>query len=252
MVNGFARNGCVRRDAEVFTSARKLWYTSLLRYLVVSHHTATHHDHHDHILHPLIIMATPRAATAVNILTPTHAAGLQSLLSKLYSKPVELHLTKLRRPHLSAEILSSVVVQKLKDRKSTPRRVIRDAAWKAQLPTARSVTALTQAKLARPVSVSSRAIERGSAFGPLRPQTAKVLKQLCLSQVSSVRVEAAGRLSKRITANRSQRKVAGRGATTKLPAYMVRGFRKRHVDVMVRAGKRRIGSYGVRVDLGHS
>ena len=73
-----------------------------------------------------------------------------------------------------------------------------------------------------------------------------------MSQVSSVRVEAAGRLSKRITANRSQRKVARRGANAKSAGFMVRGFRKAHMAVSMKAGKRRIGSYGIRVDLGHS
>lgn len=190
--------------------------------------------------------------TAVNLLDPAHQAGLQSLLSKVYSKPVELNIVKLRRPHLDADVLSAVVTQKLRDRKSSPRRVIRDAAWKAQLPTDRSVVELQQAKKLPGTMVTSRALERSSAFGPLRTQTSKILEQLRLSQVSSVRVEAAGRLSKRMTANRSQRKVARRGANAKNAGYMLRGFRKGHLSVSLKAGKRRIGSYGVRVDLGHS
>lgn len=189
---------------------------------------------------------------AVNLFDSTHQAGLRSLLSKVYSKPVELNIIKLRRPHLDSDILSSVVTQKLRDRKVAPRRVIRDAAWKAQLPTDRSVVELQQAKKQPGTMVSSRALEKSSAFGPLRTQTAQILRQLKLSQVSSVRVEAAGRLSKRITANRSQRKVARRGANAKNAGYMLRGFRKAHVMVSQKAGKRRIGSYGIRVDLGHS
>ncbi|KAF2765320.1 hypothetical protein EJ03DRAFT_354977 [Teratosphaeria nubilosa] len=196
---------------------------------------------------------TPRsAASRVNLLDPAHSAGLQSLLSRIYSKPVELNLIKLRRPHLDADILSSVVTQKLRDRKSTPRRVIRDAAWKARLPTNRSVTLLQQARIRRGAVVASRQLERSSAFGPLRTETARILQSIMLSHVSSVRVEAAGRLSKRITANRSQRKVARRGANAKGAGYMTLNYRKRHVRVCQKAGKRRIGSYGIRVDLGHS
>jgi len=70
--------------------------------------------------------------------------------------------------------------------------------------------------------------------------------------VSSVRVQAAGRLSARMTANRAQKKIARRGANGKGAGYMTRGFRKGHVGVSFKAGKRRIGAYGVRVDLGHS
>jgi len=198
-------------------------------------------------------MSAPAARrSAVDLLDSAHSAGLQSLLSRLYGKPVELQLTKLHRPHLDADILASVVTQKLRDRKTAPRRVIRDAAWKVQLPTDRSVVELQQAKKQPGTAVTSRAVERASAFGPLRTQTSNILRSLKLSQVSSVRVEAAGRLSKRITANRSQRKVARRGANAKGAGYMVRGFRKGHVKVAMRAGKRRIGSYGIRVDLGHS
>ncbi|KAH9837506.1 hypothetical protein Tdes44962_MAKER08317 [Teratosphaeria destructans] len=195
----------------------------------------------------------PRAAAStVNLLNPKHSAGLQSLLSRIYSKPVELNFIRLRRPHLDADILSSVVTQKLRDRRSTPRRVIRDAAWKAQLPTERSVTQLQQARIRPGAVVASRQLERSSAFGPLRTDTARILQSILLSHVSSVRVEAAGRLSKRITANRSQRKVARRGANAKGAGKIVLGYRKKHVRIFQKAGKRRIGSYGIRVDLGHS
>ena len=200
-------------------------------------------------------MANAPARTArstLNLLDPSHSAGLQSLLSKVYAKPVELNLIKLRRPHLDSDLLASVVTQQLRDRKAAPRRIIRDAAWKAQLPTDRSIVELQQARKAPATSIPSRIVERSSAFGPLRTKTEQILKSLMLSQVSSVRVEAAGRLSKRITANRSQRKVARRGANAKGTGYMIRGFKKGHVTVSMRAGTRRIGAYGIRVDLGHS
>ncbi|KAK5108834.1 hypothetical protein LTR62_007808 [Meristemomyces frigidus] len=190
--------------------------------------------------------------STVNLLDPTHQAGLQSLLTKLYNKPVELNLIKLRRPHLDADILSSYVTQRLLDRALGPRRVIRDAAWKSGLPTPRVVTELQQAKRVPGRMISSDALEKNSSFGPMRTQTSEILRGLKMSQVSSVKVEAAGRLSKRMTANRAQKKVARRGANGKGPGYMVRGFRKAHVSVSQRAGKRRIGSYGVRVDVGHS
>lgn len=197
-------------------------------------------------------IARSSARASINLFDPAHQAGLQSLLAKTYGKPVELNIIKLRRPHLDSDILAGVVTQKLRDRRLPPRRVIRDAAWKAQLPSEREVMELQQAKKQSGVAISSKALERSSAFGPLRQSTSNILRQLKLSQVSSVRVEAAGRLSKRITANRAQRKVARRGANGKAPGYMMRGFRKSHVSVTLRAGKRRIGAYGVRIDLGHS
>jgi len=201
---------------------------------------------------PPTMSASAAKKGAINLIDPAQTAGLQSLLSRLYGKPVQLELTKLRRAHLDADILAAAVTQRLRDRKNQPRRVIRDAAWKAQLPSDRAVVELQQAKKQPGVAVTSRAVERASAFGPLRTPTSNILRSLKLSQVSSVAVGAAGRLTKRITANRSQRKVARRGANAKGAGYMVRGFRKSHVKVALRHGKRRIGSYGIRVKVGHT
>ncbi|KAK3671115.1 hypothetical protein LTR78_009076 [Recurvomyces mirabilis] len=189
---------------------------------------------------------------AVDLLDPSHQAGLQSLLTKVYNKPVELEIVKLRRPHLDADILSSYVTQRLLDRALGPRRVIRDAAWKSNLPTPRVVTELQQAKRQPGRMISSDTLTSSSSFGPLREQTSAILRSIRLSQVSSVKVEAAGRLSKRMTANRAQKKIARRGANGKGPGYMMRGFKKAHATSSLKAGKRRIGSYGVRVDVGHS
>ncbi|KAK3660797.1 hypothetical protein LTR56_000555 [Elasticomyces elasticus] len=122
------------------------------------------------------------SSPSISLLDTQTQSGLQSLLSKLYRKPVTLQITKLRRPHLDPSILSAYVAQRLLDRTLGPRRVIRDAAWKAQLPTDRSVVELQQAKLQRGTTVSPLALERSSAFGPLRNSTGLILQRLKLSQ----------------------------------------------------------------------
>ena len=197
-------------------------------------------------------MATTAASRRISppFFDPTHQRGLTSLLSQTYGKPVQLNLTKLTRPHQDADILAQVVVQKLRDRKNAPRRIIRDAAWKANLPTQTSLVQQKQElqlrrNAAKPLTLA------GLTHGG-RGQISEVIKDLALPQVSSVAVEAAGRLSKRITANRAQGKVARRGATNKGETHMVRGAVKASTTQGMRAGKRRIGSYGVRVSLGHT
>ena len=85
-----------------------------------------------------------------------------------------------------------------------------------------------------------------------RAAVGDVVKDLALSQVTSVEVGAAGRLSARITANRAQGKIARAGATNKRHTHLVRGRYKASETRGMRAGKRRIGSYGIRVKLGHS
>lgn len=186
------------------------------------------------------------------LLDPSHQRGLTSLLSQTYGKPVSLNLVKLHQPHHDPDILAQFVTQKLRDRKNAPRRIIRDAAWKADLPTALALTKKQQEKHTRDIEQLAKPLTlEGLKFGEVE-KVGEVLKGLDLSQVSSVRVEAGGRLSKRITANRAQGKVAIRGATKKGPTHILRGAIKANAAQALRAGKRRIGSYGVRVDLGYS
>lgn len=188
---------------------------------------------------------------AADLFSPTTQKPLQSLLSQVYGKPVELNLVELRRPQLNSDILASLVTQKLKDRRNTPRRVIRDVVWKAQLPTTQSqvpsqadhAIAATKA-LAKDPSTSSMA----RAKAPI----GHIMHSLRLKQVSSIAVGANGRLGKRMTANRADKKTARKGLTSKGPGFIVRGVRKNHTDYSFRAGKRRVGAFGIKVSVGHS
>lgn len=188
---------------------------------------------------------------AADLFSPQIQRPLQSLLSQTYGKPVELNLTKLKRPQLDSEVLASVVTQKLRDRRNTPRKVIRDMVSRTQLPMSQSQVH----SLADHAAAATRALARDpstSSGGRRRAPIANVLAQLRLKQISSVRVSAAGRLGKRMTANRAQEKVARKGLTSKGPGYMVRGFKKNHTDFTFEAGKRRVGAYGIKVHVGHS
>lgn len=192
----------------------------------------------------------PRPVSKDSLLNPVQQEGLQSLIAQMYSKPVELRMIQLRKPHLDADILAAYVAQRLSDRRNTPRRVIRDATWKAPLPTAQTIVDLAQKKLQQlPQKLTFADFKIGNAA---QTSATGIVDTLGLSQVSSVQVEAAGRLTKRLTANRSQRKMARRGANAKGPGFMLRGFRKSHVQYAFRGGKRRVGQFGIRVSLGHT
>ena len=186
-----------------------------------------------------------------DLFAPTTQKPLQSLLSQVYGKPVELNLVELKRPQLNSDIPASLVTQQLKDRRNTPRRVIREVVWKAQLPTAQSqvpsqadhAIAATKA-LAKDPSTSSLA----RAKAPI----GHIMHSLRLKQVSSIAVGANGRLGKRMTANRADKKTARKGLTSKGPGFLVRNVRKNHTDYSFRAGKRRVGAFGIKVSIGHS
>ncbi|KAF2858491.1 hypothetical protein K470DRAFT_259785 [Piedraia hortae CBS 480.64] len=189
------------------------------------------------------------AAASVDLLDPARKQGIQSLLSKVYNKPVELRLVKHSRPHLDGDILAGVVAQQLQDMRAVPRRIVRDAAWKMKLPSKPSITNMTQARFRPGTVVSSQQLQNSSTPAT----TSEIMKSLRLRQVTSVRISAAGRLSSRLTADRSQKKEAQRGPKAALPGHgqMVRGYINSLRTFSKRAGKRRIGGYGVKVSLGH-
>lgn len=188
---------------------------------------------------------------AADLFAPQVQRPLQSLLSQVYGKPVELNFTKVRRPQLDSEVLASLVTQKLRDRRNTPRKIIREVVSRTQLPMSQSAVP----SLASHAAAATRSLARDpstSSSGRKRAPIASIIQQLRLKQISSVRVSAAGRLGKRMTANRAQEKVARKGLTSKGPGYMVRGFKKNHTDFTFEAGKRRVGAFGIKVYVGHS
>lgn len=191
-----------------------------------------------------------RADASDILLNEESKAGLQSLIARIYGKPVDLRLIRLSKQHLDADILARVVAQRLRDRRNTPRRVIRDATWKAPLPNAQTISRIRQAKAQQQPTKFSFADFTIGNMGKTTNGT--IQNKLLLSQVSSVEVEAAGRLTKRLTANRSARKMARRGGNSKGPSVMLRGFRKAHVQYAFAGGKRRVGQFGIRVTLGHA
>jgi hypothetical protein len=173
---------------------------------------------------------------AADLFSPTTQKPLQSLLSQVYGKPVELNLVNLKRPHLNSDILASLVTQKLKDRANTPRRVIRDVVWKAQLPIAQSQVP-SQADHA---IVATKALAKDpstSSMARAKAPIGHIMHSLRLKQVSSIAVGANGRLGKRMTANRADKKTARKGLTSKGPGFLVRGVRKNHTDYSFRAAR---------------
>ena len=194
----------------------------------------------------------PKIPHTPSLLDPQHQIGLTALMSQVFGKPVEVKLKKLARPHQDADLQAQVATQKLKDRTLTSRNAVRDVAWGAPLISQNAVTKLRQERAAReskrkPVLLQSLTMGEASAT-----KTSDILRDLNLSQVTSVSARAAGRLTKRISADQAVSKFARRGATTKHETHLLKGFQKTNITKGFRAGKRRIGSYGIRVQLGHT
>jgi len=160
---------------------------------------------------------------------------LTHLLSRVCNKPVQLNLVRLAHPHSDADLLAQVISTQLKDRKRAALRVIRSTVRGIPLPSP------TQQRLLALPPPPVRF---------LKPARSAILRTL-RRRVSSVRIEIHGRLTRRMTANRSLKKVAWKGMTTKGPSGVVLGWRKSKVGRSLVSGKRRIGAFGARVQIGH-
>lgn len=196
-------------------------------------------------------MAAPviRRSTAP-ILDPTHQRGLVSLLSQTYNKPVELRLTRLTKPHQDADLLAQLVTQRQRGRHSNVRRILRSVTWKVGLPSPVTISNFQQERQERKNAHQPLTLD-ALKHGPT-PKASEVMRDLNLSQVTSIRVKAAGRLSNRIAANRSMTKVSREGATSKGEDHLLKGWQKVNKTDAKRSGKRKIGGYGISVELGHS
>lgn len=200
-------------------------------------------------------MANPfRTRTPPPFFSSQHQAGLASLLTQVYNKPVHLNLIKLKLQHHDADILAQRVALQLKDRKSLPRRVIRDASWKAEMPSDIAITKQRQELLQRKAMQKPLTLETMTMGGKDNGMMGveDVMKDLALPQVTAVGVKTSGRLGARLTADQSKTKVARRGLTVKGEDHVIRGTVKANKTEGMRSGKRKIGVYGIKVDLGHS
>jgi hypothetical protein len=183
-----------------------------------------------------------------------HQAGLTNLLSQVYNKPVNLNLIKLKLQHHDADVLAQRVALQLKDRRATPRRVVREGAWKAEMPSNLEITKQRQELLQRkglqkPLTLANMTM--GGKDNSMM-SVGDVIKDLALPQVTAVGIKTSGRLGARLTADQSKTKVARRGLTVKGQDHVVRGVEKANKTQGMRSGKRKIGVYGIKVDLGHS
>lgn len=85
---------------------------------------------------------------------------------------------------------------------------------------------------------------------PANPIEQSVLQNLKHKTIGGVRIRAAGRLSKRLTANRAVKKIKQIGQYSKIPANTVLGYRKANLQYSMRHAKTRNGAFGIRVFLG--
>lgn len=206
---------------------------------------------------------------------------LKRMVEKLYNKEVEFNIVNLKKMHLNSDIFTQAIVLKLKNKKSNLMGVLNTSLRNIKLP---YVSRLSYKKHSKPnhneyfvnqirnayindmfnndiTKIDSlnklllNLFKKSSTInhpisGNLKNYVIRYLKHL---NVSGVRIEAKGRLTKRFTASRSVFKFRSKGSLRNvdssfkgLSTVMLRGHAKSNVQYSMLKSKNRGGAFGIK------
>ena len=160
--------------------------------------------------------------------------GLISLLEKLYNKQIKINLVELKGIHLNADTFSLVVALKLRDRKNKATTILRKAVLQmVNIPDLHTLITFDD---------TTELMDKNNIVSTIKQQV-----------VSGVRFEAAGRLTRRLTAMRAVFKYRYAGSLKNIrssfnnePCTMLRGYLKSNAQHSLVNSKTRNGTFGLK------
>lgn len=210
--------------------------------------------------------------------------GLKKIISKIYRKKVEFNFVNLKYLHLNSDIFSQSIAIKLRNRENKLLRVLKKALKLVKIPalnkisfynknTNKTAFALNKYETLNVNSYISRfkgkdllqellyqifpsyADKIESALYTQRRSSIQenILNSTKNKNIYGVRLEAQGRLSKRLTASRSVFKLKYKGSIKNidssyknLSSIMLRGNTKSNIQLTKISSKTRNGSFGLK------
>jgi|SRR6478609_4117989 len=169
-----------------------------------------------------------------NLVLNLRNLGLTSLLEKLYGKKVVIKLVDLKSLHLNSDVFSSAVALKLRDRQNKVVKVLRKAILQmVRIPDLHTLITFDD---------NNQTMNKNNIVKTIKQQI-----------VSGVRFEAAGRLTRRLTAMRSVFKYRYIGSLKNLrssfnnkAAVLLRGHTKANSQYTLINSKTRNGTFGLK------
>jgi len=160
--------------------------------------------------------------------------GLKGLLEKIYGKNVVIKLIDLKSIHLNSDVFSSAVALKLRDRQNKAVRVLRKAILQmVRIPDLHTLITFDD---------MNQTMSKNNIVDTIKQQV-----------VSGVRFEAAGRLTRRLTAMRSVFKYRYVGSLKNLrssfnnkSSTLLRGYAKANSQYTLINNKTRNGAFGLK------
>jgi hypothetical protein len=188
--------------------------------------------------------------------TKNNLTELRNKLYKIYKKKININIVNLKYLYLENTVFLDALMNKLNDRKKKALRVIRKG--------------LSLGKIVKlhPLFYREREVEKKDTnkefnkvddklnnilFNLRKNKYINIISRLKNKHVSGLRVEAKGRLTKRLTASRAVYKISYKGSLkniyssyNKLSTLILRGLSKSNTVYVNTNSKNRNGSYGVK------
>ena len=159
--------------------------------------------------------------------------GLNSIIQKIYHKKVEFNIVNLKYLHLNSNMFLESIALKLRKRKNRVLRVLNRALKLVKLPMSKKYFYYVDNGSLESLNINSDIL----SLAQTNILEYNVLNTLKHKTISGVRLEATGRLTKRLTASRSIFKLKYKGSTKNidssyknLSSVMLRGHEKSNIQ----------------------
>jgi len=177
--------------------------------------------------------------------------GLNSIIQKIYKKKVEFNIVNLKYLHLNSNMFSESIILKLRIRKNRLLKVLKRALKLVKLPMFKkdyySVNNGSPLNKDETLNINSDIL----SLAQTNILENNVLNSLKHKTINGVRLEATGRLTKRLTASRSIYKLKYKGSlknidSKNLSSVILRGHEKSNIQYTKLNSKTRNGAFGLK------
>jgi hypothetical protein len=188
--------------------------------------------------------------------------GVKSLISNIYKKNIELNIVDLKYLHLNSHNFIQAISKKIKNRKNRLIPILKKAIRLVRIPTIRLINPSLPSLIEK--GGNKEGIKSGNQVVMMEYSNKKyryigkditsfVIKKTKYNVVNGVKLEVAGRLSKRLTASRSVFKYKEKGSLKNidssyknLSSIISKGYAKPNIQYTNLKSKTRNGAFGLK------
>jgi len=196
----------------------------------------------------------------------TYLLELNNIINKIYNKKVEFNIINLKYIHLNSDILTQSIILKLKRRKNTILKVLKKFFKMINLPNLNKLSESSFFKDDINKLIFNKLNIKNNFKDDLNKSLLNTFSQektnnienivfniIKYKKISGLRLEATGRLSRRLTASRSIFKFKYKGSLKnidssykRMPSVILRGHIKPNIQYTKINSKTRNGSFGIK------